>query len=281
LGLAQRTGIDVVETLTRFQRQAPPWLGAENPTSKQAVAAMLNHLRGTLAVIELARQMGVSRFALSRWLKGTAEPKAPEFLNLIQCCTHRIGDFIAAFVEPDKVPAIHHEWQRQQRARRAAYEMPWSHAVLRALELADYAGLKQHRPGWLARRVGITRPEEERCLRVLSQTGQIEFDGKRWRLRGGGAVDLRHEPEAARAQRGFWARVAADRVADDAGMFAYNICGVSRKDLARLQSLQRDYLKQARAIIAESQPVEQVVLMQVQIFALEGRRGRPRPSRPS
>jgi hypothetical protein len=46
--------------------------------------------------------------------------------------------------------------------------------------------------------------------------------------------------------------------------------GVSSIDLERLQNLQLDYLKQARAIIAASEPVEHVAVLQVQVFALDG-----------
>lgn len=41
-------------------------------------------------------------------------------------------------------------------------------------------------------------------------------------------------------------------------------------DLDRIQALQVDFLKQVRAIVAESEPVEQVALVAVQIFALDG-----------
>ena len=58
-----------------------------------------------------------------------------------------------------------------QAARKAAYDVPWSHAVLRTLELTDYAELDRHRPGWIARRIGISRDEEERCLATLAAQG--------------------------------------------------------------------------------------------------------------
>jgi hypothetical protein len=103
---------------------------------------------------------------------------------------------------------------------------------------------------------------------MLAETGQTHFDGRRWVVRDVGPVDLRHEPEAARAQRRFWAGVGAERVARGGEMFAYNVCGVSAADLERLQHLQLDYLKQARAIIAASEPVQHVAVLQVQVFAL-------------
>jgi hypothetical protein len=52
-------------------------------------------------------------------------------------------------------------------------------------------------------------------------------------------------------------------------MFAYNVCGVAERDLDRIQTLQVDFLKQVRAVVAESEPVERVALVAVQIFALD------------
>jgi hypothetical protein len=55
-------------------------------------------------------------------------------------------------------------------------------------------------------------------------------------------------------------------------MYAFNVCGVSHRDLERLKQMQREYLKRARALIAESQPVEVVALVQTQVFALSRRK---------
>lgn len=266
--IAERTGVDVKKAISGFQRQEPHWLRHTPLSTKRGVVLLLNQLRGKLPLVELARQSGFSRFAISRWLKGIAEPKTPEFLAFVQCCTHRVADFVASFADPRRVPEVTPEWTRQNAARRAAYELPWSQAVLRALELADYSHLDRHRPGWIAERIGIRPEEEARCLEILAETGQTHFDGRRWVVGDVGPVDLRHEPAAARAQRKFWAGVGAERVERGGEMFAYNVCGVSTADLERLQQLQLDYLKQARAIIAASEPVQHVAVLQVQVFAL-------------
>ena len=39
--------------------------------------------------------------------------------------------------------------------------MPWTQAVLRALELDDYQALSRHQSGWVAERLGITEEEEK------------------------------------------------------------------------------------------------------------------------
>ena len=53
-----------------------------------------------------------------------------------------------------------------------------------------------------------------------------------------------------------------------AGSFAFNVFAVSTQDLERLRQLQRDYFNQLRAIVAESAPVERVVVANMQLFAL-------------
>lgn len=70
----------------------------------------------------------------------------------------------------------------------------------------------------------------------------------------------------------FWSRVAAERIeaaseSQHVGS-AYNLFGVSQKDLDRLRELQRAYFREMRAIIAASEPVEAVVLATMQMVEL-------------
>ncbi len=268
--LAERCRIPARRALSRFYVKAPIWLTTMNAVpSAAAMAAFLRDQRGRTPIVDLAAATGISRFALSRWLKGTSEPRLPDFLHLLQQSTQRLGDWVALFTNPAELPSISRHWLGQQAARRAAYELPWTQPVLRALELEDYRALSRHEPGWVARRLGISEEIERQALETLALSGQISMKARRWCLEDSSPVDLRVEPEAAARQREFWASVAAERVKMAKGMFAYNICGVSERDLSRLKELQRDFLQQARTIIAQSSPVERVALIQVQLFSLD------------
>jgi hypothetical protein len=46
------------------------------------------------------------------------------------------------------------------------------------------------------------------------------------------------------------------------------LCGVSNADLERLRELQRSYFLELRSIVARSAPVEQVVLVNLQLLPL-------------
>src|SRR5688572_15417478 len=128
LRLAQRVGVDVRQALEQFYRTPPPWLKDNDPLSASGVAALLDDLRGASTLVETAEKLQVSRFALSRWLKGEAEPRLPDFLELIEVSSLRLLDFVAQLVNPERVPCLGERWTRLTLARRAAYDRPWSHA---------------------------------------------------------------------------------------------------------------------------------------------------------
>jgi DNA-binding transcriptional regulator YiaG/DNA-binding phage protein len=275
LRLAQRCGVDVRQALVQFYRTPPPWLAEHEPISPAGVAALLDDLRGATTLVETARKLRVSRFALSRWLKAEAEPRLPDFLELIEVSSLRLLDFVALLTDPLAVPSLAERWSELQQARRAAYERPWSHAILRAIELEQYQALPEHEPGWLARTLGLSREEEDACIELLLKTGQIEQSAGKWRVRQALSIDTRRDPEAARKLQAWWARVGQERFADNSpGVFSYNLFAVSNADLARIEALQRAHFRELRTIIAQSQPVENVAVVNLQVFSLLAPLGR-------
>ncbi|MFZ5889766.1 MAG: DUF4423 domain-containing protein [Myxococcota bacterium] len=274
---AERVGIDVRAMLSRFYRTPPAWLATWDPTSAAGVAELLNDLRGRTSVVELARAAKRSRFAVARWLKGSAEPRLPDFFLLIEKTSLRLLDFIAVFMNPTELASIARAWEQLEATRRAAFEVPWTQAVLRALELTDYLRLPKHERGWIARRIGISLEEEQRCLRLLAQTGQIRLRSGRWELRQVLAVDVRRDVKSELASKRWWTELALERLAaGKAGIFSYNVFAVSAADLARIMDLYRAYFRQVRSIIAQSEPSERVALASLQLLPLdedEPRRG--------
>lgn len=260
LWAASRLGVDVRAALGEFYRVPPAWLAASDPFTPEGIGALLDDLRGSTSIVELARYSGKSRFAIARWLSGTSEPRLPDFFLMIERSSLRLLDFIEAFVDPRSLPSAVEPWRKQQVARRLAYDEPWSQAVLRALELQAYSTLGAHRAGWIAEQIGIDPITEARCLKLLEDSGQISFDGTHYRQESVTALDTRQDPDAARKLRAWWLRQAAARVDSGQRGMMYNLFGVSSTDLARLRDLQRAYLTELRSIVARSEPVEHVVL---------------------
>lgn len=273
LWAAERAGVRVRDAVARFYRTPPEWLESADLFASAGVARLLEDLRGRTPIGDVASRAGRSRFAVSRWLRGEAEPRLPDFLRLIEATSLRGLDFIAALVEPAKMPCIAGAWADLQQARRAAYEMPWSQAILRVLEL-ERAELDA--PGRIAAFLGVPADEVKRCLEMLERTGQVRHEGGRYVVANVQAVDTRQNPEAGRRLKGFWAKVALDRLErDDEGLYSYNLFTVAEADYQRLRQLHLAYFRELRSIVARSSPAERVVLANVQLLALDDARATP------
>ena len=269
LRIAQNVGVDLHAAMAGFFRRDIPELAGCTLASPEGVAALLGVVRGAANVGELAQATGASRFQVSRWLRGQCEPRLPDFLHLISTCSLRLIDFVASLTDVERMPSLHDDYLRLAAARQLAYAMPWSHAVLRAVELESYLRLPRHRPGFFASVLGISLSEEQRCLEQLVAAGQLTMDAGKYRLDQTQVIDTRADPARSRALRAFWSRVAAERLEAGAeGDFAFNCFGVSLEDFERIRALQRSYFRELRAIVAQSQPTQAVVLANWQLFAL-------------
>jgi hypothetical protein len=238
--------------------------------TRSGIAQLLQELRGKTSLVELARRSGYSRFSIARWLSGASEPRLPEFLGMVEACSFRCLDFLSHFVALERLPSVAEQWHALQAARKAAYDVPWSHAVLRALELTDYTRLGKHRPGWLARRLGISREEEERCLKTLAAARQIRRGDGLWVADHTQTIDTRADPARGRKLKAEWLKVALSRLESGvSGVFGYNLMAVSRADLKRLRERHIAYFREMQALVADSTPSECVVLFNADLFALD------------
>lgn len=258
-----RCGIDVRAAFARFHPATAALVGAHG----EGLPAWLDALRGSTKIVAIAARAGVSRFAASRWLEGTARPRVPQFLALVEAITGRSSDLVAALVPIERVPSLLVEHRRREAARRLAFDEPWTEAVLRVLESDEYRSQARHVPGLVAQRLGIDPETEARCLERMVDAGVISRDGPRLRIAAPLTVDTRAFPEALAKLRAHWARVALDRVqvARASDVLAYNVMSVSRTDLARIRELLRSTYREIRSIVSASEPPEVAALVNLQL----------------
>ena len=282
LTLAKRDGAAGRTALVAFLGGTLPAALADVDLGTAAgVAQLLRGLRGDTSLVELARRAGCSRFSMARWLSGAAEPRLPELLAVVEAMTFRLLDFLACFTHIERLPSVAAQYRALEAARKIAYDVPWSHAVLRALELSDYQALRRHQPGWLARRLGISRAEEELCLNALATARQINLVRGRWVVDETRTVDTRAQPERGRRLKAQWLRVALERLESGvSGVFGYNLMAVSRADLTRLREMHGAYFRSMQALVADSTPSECVVLFNTELFALDEPAKPPSPANP-
>jgi transcriptional regulator with XRE-family HTH domain len=263
---AARSSVDVGAGMARFFRGEEDHRLSRS-ASDQFVTDLMRILRGDFRIAELAGSVGATRLTVSRWLRGETEPRLPDLLGFVKATTQRLLDFVAVFADPASLASTRAAWRDLQAQLRVAYDVPWSHAVLRALELADYRRLSRHEPGFIARRLGISLQIENDAIDALAAAGQIRRVRGKWTTGRVLTVDTRPDPDKNLALKRHWAQVGVERLGGE-GLFSYNLFSISEEHYARLQALHRAYFEQLRAIVAESRRSERVVLANVQLFSL-------------
>jgi transcriptional regulator with XRE-family HTH domain len=267
--LCRQLGRDPKEAVAKFLRRRPAWLEDASLVEANGVAALLGELRGRTPIQVIAERSGYNRYSVGRWLKGSAIPKLPELLRVVEACCRRSLDFVAAFVDPAELPSVAKRWQALQKLRQGASLRPLSHAVLRALELRGYQEPGTDPIAFLAQHTGCTPAQVQESLEYLQESGQVHQTSSGYRAAEDGVVDTGDDPERARALRIAWSRIAVDRLErGNPGQVGYSVFAISRLDLKRLEQVQQDYLRQMRAIIAGSDNCDCVGLYCAQLLDL-------------
>jgi hypothetical protein len=255
--------------LEQFFHARPAWARRHDLTSARVVALFLQNLRGKTPVLRVAELVHHNRSSVSRWLSGAAQPNLPEFLRLVDVLSRRMPDLVAALEDPSRLPSLQKRWEQLQLARRAGYELPWSHAVLRALELEGAPHGFAAQRAWIARHLGIGTREVEEALAVLEGAAQVVKTSRGYRLREVTAIDTGRDPERARALKAAWIQTALARLqSSSGGRFGYSVFAVSRADFAQLHDLHLQYVRAMQNVIARSTPTECVGLYCSQLLDL-------------
>ncbi len=236
------------------------------------LTSWLNALVRDRSQAELSRALGVNRNTIARWLAGETEPRLPQLLHFIEATTQRLLEFLGEVVDPSELPSIASTYRDLERQRSLAYTRPWSHALLRALELEAYRALPRHEPGFIASRLGISLEEEQECLSALLRAKQIRRRKGRFEVVRVLAVDTRDDPAGNLALKRHWFGVVSaelERVGIPEGALAsYNLFAIAEADLERVRQAHLDYYERVRAIVAESKRPTRVVLTTIGLLPL-------------
>jgi DNA-binding XRE family transcriptional regulator len=262
LRAAEAVGVDVLGAFVRFD---PELVCA--PTNEEAMGEWLTGLGGDRTVQQLALKMKVSRFRASRWLTGDTRIPLPEFLGLVELLTRRLTDLISLLVPINDVPLIAPLHQQRIAARNLAFERPLSEAILRLAETQAYSSLAKHPPGWFADRLRVSREEESECLAAMIAAGVLRLTEGRYEPGSPMSIDTGASLSKMKALKLHWLNEVTRSLSDErsGNAYGYNVVSVSRTDLQRIRELHLDYFRQLRAIVVESEPVETVALIGMQI----------------
>lgn len=263
------------EGLAAFVGQSMPVRGARRgaPHDPVDVPALLRACAGDHTLLELSRITGFDRATLARWLGGKTEPRLPDFLEFLDKMTLRLLELVALFADPATLEVTRAAYVEHVERQRLAYEHPWSNAVLHALELSSYREQPRHRPSMLAERLGLSVDEVEAELARLFVAKLVEKREGRWCPARVLSVDTRSDFAANRRLKRHWAAVTSERLEryqpQHQSLFSYNVFPISSADLVRLRELHLEYYQRVRALVASASGADHVVVMNVQLCALD------------
>jgi len=257
LRAAEKTGVDVDALMNTFELQAAEIYRADG------LSAWLGRLQGSATQADVSQRTGCSRHQVGRWLRGTATPRLPDFLALIDALTGRLGDFVDLLVGP--IPSVQRHVALRRAVSRIVFTHPWSAAVLGCIEAMAPA-----RPADIAARLGLERAEVEEIANLFVRSGVAEPNGGGLRLARPLTVDV-PQGEDIELMRNHWASVSRRRLAEhrDNDRFSFNVFAISTEDLKRIRQLHMDYFRELRAIVAASPRSDAIALVTMHTFAWE------------
>jgi DNA-binding phage protein len=268
---------DVLQHARLLGKDAYPALSAFNPKASAALgdsthpdlASWLVALKGTQQVSAIAEHSGLSRFSVGRILAGRTEPRLPQFLALVDALTARLEDLVEAWVGVAHVPELQARHARSRAAREAMFQRPLCLAVMCLLDTRALDAPVERQRARLSRTLDIDLPQVNACLDTLEGGGVIRLEGDRYALSGALTIDAHSTREQERAARSFWTGIGHERskAPGPKDVCSYNVFSISRADFARLEQLQREFYRGARALVAASEPTDVAGLLLVQLLA--------------
>ncbi|QQR89165.1 MAG: hypothetical protein IPJ88_13225 [Myxococcales bacterium] len=186
-----RMGLDVPLAMNRFMSSADA-VALCASLDKFGLALWLSALKGKQSVVSVAQAMGHSRYSVGRWFSAKSEPRLPEFLALIQACTHRVGDFLDELVGIEQIPSLREEQRARRILQELAWTVPWAEAIARVLETQAYQKRSEPSDVFIANYLGLELQVVAETLKLLEQAQVIAWDGRHHVLSQALAVDTHH-----------------------------------------------------------------------------------------
>ena len=267
LAICERVGIDVNAAVDRLLYDLP-----RVEASDESVAALMQALRGDIAIGTVAERVECSRFTVGRWLSGQSRPRLHEFLAFLEATTGRAVDWVSALVPGENLPAARALVATKKALQKLTEREPFASAILHLLDTSPYRSLRHHRRGWIARRLGISVELEDRVLAAFEDAGVIErVDGK-LRARHVYRIYGDSSEEGRRRKKKHWSNLAARRI-DDPGprdYFSYAVVTVSSEQLENIRAHLSRTLRATLADVANQESTDCVAVLNLQLIELSG-----------
>lgn len=149
--IADKCGRCPADVLARY-------LKLERPASDGS--ALIAAILGNRKSGEVAEQLGISRYRVSRWLSGATKPSFLEVFQLARAYLPSHLELLRDLAHPRTLPSVEKLLEKCREQQELSFRYPWAGALRELLEIAARIGLPAEAlQTWAAGRLGLA-PED-------------------------------------------------------------------------------------------------------------------------
>lgn len=143
-------------------------------------AAFCRHFLASRKQLDFAREVGVSRYVLSRWLGRRTVPSLAQMLAVMDVGSIDFHRFLELLTKNAELPSIAEDL-RNQHAHLALYDrFPWLSILLCALSLDEYR--ENPTMAVLSRRARLPVAAISEAIEALNAQGLLQWNGRHWEI---------------------------------------------------------------------------------------------------
>lgn len=145
------------------------------------VSEVIGHFTANRTQSDVAKEIQISRYTLSRWLGGKTQPPLHKMLEIIFNGSADFYRFIETLTHKSRLNSIEEAIQQDRIQVEMFFTYPFLSALLSAIDLATYQ--KTPSDEFLAKKAKLSLPTVQRTLRDLKEKELIFHNGKFWETR--------------------------------------------------------------------------------------------------
>ena len=238
-------------------------------------ASLILYLSGGKKSAQIARDVGVSRDKVGRWLNGKQIPTLEEMLLVILTYySTMLVIIIETIVNIQNVPVIYGLYKEAYVFRDFLIKNPWVYPLSVALESKDYQKLENHKNGFLGEMIGINLEMEVSLLKKLQEFGLVaETNGKYKLLKP--LIHFTMKYKNTLPLRRFFLEKGLEYVENypdqPAGCFMlYDVLLIPQDNLRQVIDLCFDFYNQVQKVIETGEsPKENLRVLNLNLFTLK------------
>jgi transcriptional regulator with XRE-family HTH domain len=241
------------------------------PEGSTDIGSLIRHSLKSGSKKEILKKFSISPSKLSRWQTGKSSPPFAEACEMLNFTKLNFLEFLDHVLGPGVCLSIQPALQQKRKAKKTLYQTAYLAALAPAVELKKYMNLKRHRPGVLARLIGITDKQEADGLRILTNAGITYLENGTYKLNTY-RLNVTDDPNEFLKIADYWSKRAAEfrKTKGSKSLFGYRVFGISESGLKRLKQALFDYYDEITEILKDEQnEFDHIVAIPFQTLVLD------------